>query len=186
MPNLDIYEPAEDSELLKNVVAGRARRKRVLDMGTGSGIQARAAQEAGALSVLAVDINPAAVAFVTKHHIPARVSNLFSHVTGTFDLIIFNPPYLPLDAREDSQSALATTGGEYGDEILLLFFRQAMRFLAPKGSILILVSSLTRRDRLSSLLKSKNLQKRCVARTRVFMEELEVWEVRRMHAKAKS
>ena len=52
-----IYEPAEDSYLLVEEVRKRARGKKVLDVGTGSGIQARAAYSAGAREVLAVDID---------------------------------------------------------------------------------------------------------------------------------
>ena len=65
-----IYEPAEDSFLLQKYVKKYAKGK-VLDMGTGSGIQAEAAKD-----VLAVDVNPECVEYVKKKGIRAIVSNL--------------------------------------------------------------------------------------------------------------
>ena len=57
---MDIYEPAEDSYLLQKYVKELAI-GRVLDMGTGSGIQAiTALKNLQVRLVLAVDINPEA------------------------------------------------------------------------------------------------------------------------------
>ncbi|MBR9703265.1 methyltransferase domain-containing protein, partial [Candidatus Woesearchaeota archaeon] len=64
-----IYEPEDDSFILESVVkkiVSAENPKFVLDLGTGSGIQALAASESGAKKVLAVDINPEAVACVNK------------------------------------------------------------------------------------------------------------------------
>ena len=88
-----LYEPREDSELLVKYVKKHARGV-VLDMGTGSGIQAIGAIEKGA-EVLAVDVNKEAVEHCEKKGINALQSDLFENVKGKFDLIIFNPPYLP-------------------------------------------------------------------------------------------
>ncbi len=58
---MDIYEPAEDSYLLQEVVREEVH-GRVLDVGTGSGIQAlSAAKSSRVREVVAVDINPDAV-----------------------------------------------------------------------------------------------------------------------------
>ncbi len=85
---------------------------RVLDMGTGSGSLAITAA-AKASSVLAVDINPDAVEAVLANaarngvadKVEARVSDVFSAVEGTFDLIIFNPPFQWFAARDVADSA---------------------------------------------------------------------------------
>jgi len=136
-----IYEPREDSFLLQKFVKQFAKGK-VLDVGTGSGIQALAALE-NTSDVLASDINPECVEFVKAKGVTAVVSDLFSNISSTFDLIIFNPPYLPLDEREDSASALSTTGGVKGSEVLERFLEQAKDFLNADGKILIVASSLT-------------------------------------------
>lgn len=136
-----IYEPREDSFLLQKYVKKYAKGK-VLDLGAGSGIQAITALEK-TKNVLAADIDPEAVKLLKKKGINAKVSNLFSNVKGKFDLIIFNPPYLPEDKREPKDSALATTGGKKGYEIIGRFLKQAKKFLKKEGKILMVFSSLT-------------------------------------------
>ncbi|MDP2907439.1 MAG: DUF2431 domain-containing protein [Nanoarchaeota archaeon] len=136
-----IYEPAEDSFLLQKYVKKYANGK-VLDIGAGSGIQALTALEK-TKDVIAVDINKEAVKLLKQKKITAKVSDLFSNVKGKFDLIIFNPPYLPKDEREPEDSALTTTGGKKGYEIIEKFLRQAKKFLKKEGKILLVVSSLT-------------------------------------------
>ena len=133
-----IYEPREDSFLLQKHVRNFAK-GRVLDIGTGSGIQALTALEK-TKDVLAVDINKEAVKYVNKKGITSIKSDLFEKVKGKFDLIIFNPPYLPADERADD---LALTGGKYGYEILERFFSAAKYYLKEDGKILIAFSSIT-------------------------------------------
>ena len=138
-----IYEPAEDSFLLKKQLKNIIKSKmKVLDMGTGSGIQALEAHALGA-EVLAADINPKCVEHVKKLGIEAIQSKLFENIKEKFDLIIFNPPYLPEEPREPKDSQLSTTGGKKGNEILVKFLEQAKPHLSEKGKILIVFSSLT-------------------------------------------
>ena len=172
-----IYEPAEDSWLLASQVKKYAQGKKVLDMGTGSGIQALTAKEAGASSVLAVDINRKALAEVQKKGISTQYSNLFTKVPQKFDLIMCNPPYLPADAQEDKESARATTGGKKGDEWILTFLTQAPKHLTKGGLMLLLLSSLTPRRKINALLKKQNLTKKVLIQQKLFMEQLEVWEI---------
>jgi len=136
-----IYEPAEDSFLLQKSVRKYVVGK-VLDMGTGTGFQAMAALE-NTEEVLAVDINPVAVEHCRKKGIDCIQSDLFENVKAKFDLIIFNPPYLPEDKREPEDSKLSTTGGKKGDEVLKRFLLEAKNHLNPDGNILVLISSLT-------------------------------------------
>jgi len=149
-----VYEPREDSELLAQVVRKLARGK-VLDVGTGSGIQALAALENAAVTeVTAVDINPLAVAQVEKLQNPklrVLLSDLFSAVKDEkFDTIICNPPYLP-NHDEDSDPAL--DGGTNGYEWSIRFLQEAQAHLMPTGKLLFLFSNLTNRDRIDLELK---------------------------------
>ncbi|MBI5798131.1 methyltransferase [Candidatus Woesearchaeota archaeon] len=164
-----IYEPREDSELLQRWVRKLVQGK-VLDMGTGSGIQALAALE-NTKDVLAVDVNPECVAFVQKKGVSALESDLFSHVPGKFDWIIFNPPYLPEDIDEPEDSKLATTGGLVGDEILTAFLVLAKEHLTEKGNILLVMSDLTGEP--EKLFKDYSWK--CLENEKLFFEELGVY-----------
>ena len=136
-----IYEPEEDSFLLAKYVKQYARGK-VLDMGCGSCILSEAALEK-TKNITAVDVNPGAVALAKKKGFNAVRSDLFEKVKGKYNLIIFNPPYLPEDENEDKESKLVTTGGKKGNEVLERFLKDAKEHLSLNGNVLIVVSSLT-------------------------------------------
>src|SRR5258705_8102919 len=89
------------SHLLGEAVLAEARAgERVLDMGTGSGVNGILAATRGA-RVVAVDVNPyaldAARANANRNGVADRVdgreSDVFAGVAGAFDPIVFDPPY---------------------------------------------------------------------------------------------
>lgn len=166
---LEIYEPREDSYLLAEQVKKYAK-GRVLDVGTGSGIQAVTAKEAGA-DVLATDINPEAVKVAKKLGIKAICCDLLEKVKGKFDLIIFNPPYLPADGRNDD---IRWSGGYEGIEVIMEFFKQAKNHLAENGKILFVFSSLSSQEKLKSFLRRLGFKLEILAWKRIFFEEIYV------------
>lgn len=181
---MEVYEPQEDSFLLEKYVKKYAL-GRVLDLGTGSGIQAiAAAQNKLVREVIAVDINPDAVKqfqdIITKNKykkIQVLVSDLFSNVEGKFDVIIFNPPYLPQD--KDIEDA-ALYGGKKGWELSERFFTQVSKFLAPKGKILFLFSSLTNKIKIDELISQHLLETEELVKERLpFFEELYVYLIQK-------
>jgi release factor glutamine methyltransferase len=174
-----IYQPSEDSFLLEGEVRKRAGGKKVLDVGTGLGIQARAALEVGAKQVLAVDIDSEVIRKLKGEKFQVRKSDLFSNVSGKFDLIVFNPPYLPHDEREDLESARATTGGKRGDELIVRFLNEVKNYLDENGAALLVVSSLTPLTRIRKVLMAKKLKEKVVATEKMFMETIEVLEIRK-------
>ncbi len=166
-----IYEPDEDSWLLEKYVKVYAK-GRVLDMGTGSGIQAEAALTK-TKDILAVDISKECVQFVAKKGIRTVCSDLFKKVKGKFDLIIFNPPYLPEDPKEDKESKRITTGGKEGFEILSRFLNDARKHLNKGGKILIVCSSLT--GNVEKSFKSCKYHAHLLEEKSLFFEKLKVF-----------
>lgn len=93
--------PRPETETLVEAALTRAHPgARVLDLGTGSGAIAIALARSQALDVLAVDASAAALEVARKNaaRLDAAVtfvtSDWFSGVTGLFDLIVANPPYV--------------------------------------------------------------------------------------------
>ncbi|MEW5896248.1 MAG: methyltransferase [Nanoarchaeota archaeon] len=204
---MDIYEPAEDSYLLQKFVRKYAS-GRVLDLGTGSGIQAlTAAGNSQVKEVIAADTNETAVAQLqekikknrlkkiktktkaetkikTKTKIKAKTrkikiikvikSNLFEKITGKFDTIIFNPPYLPQDSGiEDA----ALYGGKKGWELSEQFFARVSKYLSSEGIILFLFSSLTDKKKIEEIIFRNLLRFRQLGAEKIAFEELFVYEV---------
>jgi release factor glutamine methyltransferase len=145
-----VYSPREDCYLLKKWVSILSKGKKVLDMGTGSGIQAIAARAGGAARVLGVDKNKKAVELCKKNaeaagfaDIEFKHSDLFLEVNENFDLIIFNPPYLPSEEHLSISKDYDLVGGEKGNELSIEFLKKAIEYLKDKGCILLICSSLS-------------------------------------------
>ena len=145
-----IYPPGKDSFLLQKHIKDYAKGW-VLDLGTGSGILAREAK-IYTDDVLAADINKKALQKITD--IKTIHTDLFSSIKQKFDLIMFNPPYLPEDVREDKEGKVALCGGKEGYEIILKFLEQAIKHLNKDGKILLVFSSLTNKEKVEEKLKS--------------------------------
>ena len=140
-----IYTPAEDTHLLCSAAQREVRpADHVLEVGTGSGIIAAELSKLAA-SVVATDINPFAVAYAHAQGIDVIRTDLFAGLKGLFDLVVFNPPYLPTkaDERIDDWLEYALDGGESGRVVIGRFAGEVSRVLAPQGRILVLISSLT-------------------------------------------
>lgn len=179
---MPIYHPREDSELLRKYVKKFARGV-VLDMGTGSGIQAEtAAAKRSVKMVIAVDIDSEAVAYCERHasskKIIFQVSNLFSSLKREkFDTIIFNPPYLPEDKREEKEDAQMLAGGKKGYELLGRFLKEAGIFLKDKGNILIVFSSLTNKGMVDALIEQNGFIFEELEVQKMFMEQLYCYKI---------
>ncbi|MBT4376165.1 methyltransferase [archaeon] len=173
-----IYEPAEDSHLLSGVLEKEISslldlnsNLKVLEIGIGSGIQLRKLKEFGVKNISGVDINPEAVKKSKDLGLNVWESDLFSRVKEKYDLIIFNPPYLPKTENEDEESELITTGGNEGSEIINEFLKQAKEHLEKDGKIFLLISDLTKG------INWLNCKKRLIDEKKLFFEKLEVWEL---------
>jgi release factor glutamine methyltransferase len=104
------------SDLLGRAVIDEVRPgERVLDMGTGSGVNAILAARAGG-EVVGVDLNPAAVdaarANAERNGVAAvfAVSDMFSAVEGDFDLAVIDPPFRWFAPRDMAEATIADEG----------------------------------------------------------------------------
>ena len=132
--------------ILRSQAGGASR---ILDIGAGSGAIAVTLSLETGLPALATDISPAAVAVAACNaqmlgaHVDFAVCDLMSAVADrSMDLIVSNPPYVPLAQREslqrevrDWEPAVALFGGELGFEIYDRIIADAPRVLRPGGWI---------------------------------------------------
>jgi release factor glutamine methyltransferase len=167
-----VYFPREDSYLLAEVVKSLARGK-VLDLGTGSGIQGITAALKGC-DVTFADIDPKAVAAAKQNAkgngVTGRfvVSDLFARVEGRFDTIVFNPPYLP----SSKKIVASLDGGIKGRELIDRFLEGYKGHLEPNGVALLLESSLNGYE------KEVRVGAKVIKRAHYFFEDLVVLELR--------
>ncbi|HVA08115.1 MAG TPA: methyltransferase [Acidimicrobiales bacterium] len=122
------------------MLAGIAPGDRVLDMDTGSGVNAILAATRGA-HILAVDISAAADeaarANLARNSVSELVevkrSDIFSDVDGSFDWIVFDPAFRWFKPRSLMESVMA----DEGYQALTRFFRDARSHLLPNGRKLV-------------------------------------------------
>ena len=139
-----VYQPEADTFLLLEAARDEAKPgDRVLEIGTGSGRIAAALVRDH--DVVATDINPHAAFCARTAGLDVVRCDLFSGIRGRFDLILFNPPYLPTQPEEriDDWLEYALDGGATGRGTIARFAASVGGVLAPGGRILLLISSLT-------------------------------------------
>jgi release factor glutamine methyltransferase len=162
------------------------RGKRVADVGTGSGILALAAARAGAASVTAVDINPAAALTAAENarknglgdRFTAVCSNLLSGLApgALFDVILSSPPSFPGEPRDIADRSWHA-GPNYRD--IAPLFDQARDRLAPGGRVYLLVSSDSDLDLFSAMIVRARFRARLVAERSILIESLIIYELAR-------
>lgn len=147
----EVYEPHDDTFLLARAVKARVGAgTRFLEVGCGAGVIAMTAAREGA-EVTATDANPFAVelcqhnAKQNKLRITAVETDLLAGLEGPFDVVAFNPPYLPTDEddRVSGPLNLAFDGGLDGNVVVLRFAEQIAALAQRPGEILVIHSSLS-------------------------------------------
>jgi len=144
---MTVYSPSEDSFLLESALPDSLNGKTCLEIGTGSGYIAEKMLEKNAEKVVAVDINPEAVKEASERledfeKVEVFESDLFESVQGEFDVVVFNPPYLPGEASEIGDEEI-WSGGEEGGEVTERFLNQVKDYLSEDGEVFFIVSSLS-------------------------------------------
>jgi carbamoyltransferase len=138
MPKGDpVYPPSSDSLMLRDAIILAGAVPRVLDLCTGSGIQALQVA-ARAERVVAVDINPRAAALARFNarlngieKVDVRLGNLYAPIgTEQFDLVIANPPFV---ASPYARAPSYHSGGARGDRVLRRITAGLSAHLRPGG-----------------------------------------------------
>ncbi len=162
---LDVLDPRADTEALLELCLDHVAKDqalRILDLGTGSGILAVSlAAELALATVEAVDISDAAlkVAHINAEAlgVSGRCSlqrgNWFSGCTGTYDLVVSNPPYietaavagLPPDVR-NFDPLLALDGGGDGLAAYRVIAREGSSYLSGEGKVAVEIGAGQRAD----------------------------------------
>ncbi len=142
----------ETEELVCEAVKHISENSRVLDLCTGSGCIAIAVAVKTGAHVVASDISEEALKLAQSNAVKNKVddkiefvhSDMFEGITGTFGVIISNPPYIPtadisgLDREvKDHEPALALDGGEDGLDFYRIIAEKAGEYLAPGGRIFL-------------------------------------------------
>ncbi|MCF7866640.1 methyltransferase [Candidatus Woesearchaeota archaeon] len=186
-----MYEPAEDSYLLKETIQEHFKQRAelceqntqfsTLDMGTGSGILANQLAEL-CEQVIAVEINQETINEI-KNKLNKKIkliqSNLFEKIPKQkFDLITFNPPYLPKgDYPEDEE----LTSGKTGLNTTIEFLKQAKEYLTKNGTILFIASSLAKLDLLEKTMKELKYEFKQIKKKHISFEDIIVYEAKINH-----
>ncbi len=150
---------------------------RVLDMGTGCGVNAILAASRSA-DVLGVDVNPHAVAAAAANaerngvadRTTFRESDVFAAVDGTFDLMIFDPPFRWFAPRDLLEASIA----DENYRALTRFLEQAGEHLAPDGRILMFFGTSGDLDHLYRTAEENGFTREVVASRDLVREDLTV------------
>ena len=149
-----VFVPRPETELLAGWAIEAARAADgtpvVVDLCTGSGAIARAVvDEVPEADVHAVELDPAAHAWAERNLAGTGVdlrhgdmSTAFEDLVGTVDVVVCNPPYIPLEAWEsvavearDHDPHLALFSGQDGLDAMRVLERRAARLLRPGGVV---------------------------------------------------
>jgi release factor glutamine methyltransferase len=124
----------------------------VVELGTGSGAIAKSiATELTGTRVYAVEVSEEAAAYAMRNLVDTTVelhvedmSGALPQLNGTVDLVIANPPYIPLDAFEsvvpevrDHDPLLALFSGDDGLDAIKVVVAEAARLLRPTGLLCV-------------------------------------------------
>lgn len=148
-----VFVPRPETELLAGWAIEQASALSapvVVDLCTGSGAIAKAvADELPEADVHAVELDEQAYAWAGRNLAGTGVdlrqgdmATAFDDLTGTVDVVVCNPPYIPLEAWEsvaaearDHDPHLALFSGQDGLDAMRVLERRAARLLRPGGVV---------------------------------------------------
>jgi len=199
-PFEDVYSPSDDSYLILDFIRSNISQdifdgipikgiKNILDLGTGTGIVAIFLEllNLSLSQIYASDILQNAIKCAQmnekRNNIENKIkylhSNLFesfpNHLRHSFDIIIFNPPYLPSIERIEKKSSDHTwDGGIDGLKVLSQFFSQVKDYLNLRkpSYIYYICSSKTNLGELYKFIKEKGFKNKVLMNRHIFFEDI--------------
>ena len=181
----EVYPPSDDSFLLIDSLhhlfeeiypVERRKELSVIELGTGTGIAGIFLLRTGVNHLLMTDISGKALKCarlnLKQNGVDANLicTSLFNGIKTKFDLVVFNPPYLPEEEREpDDLFTKALRGGREGYEIIQQFLNQLPFFLKKGGKAVIVLSSFNPVERLK---KESRFSWRLLGKKHFFFERI--------------
>lgn len=190
-----VYEPSEDSYLLIDAletdleILRRMRPVICLEIGSGSGVVitalAMALRKHCDAHFIAIDINPDACRATKKTSLFNSVDvdvvqmNLLDCIRTrcTFDVVLFNPPYVVTDYEEvlDDRLLFKTwAGGKNGRQVMERVFTKIPEILSDAGFFYLVVIKENDPEYVISAFESLNMSGKVVYERKVWGEHLYV------------
>lgn len=178
----NVYDPAEDSYLLADAALDYVKDgMSVLEIGAGTGFVSAVIKANRDIRLLATEISPFAALCARSNGIDVIRTDMFAGLKARwqFDIIIFNPPYLPTSEEEKVPGWLnyAFDGGTDGRREINRFIRQAGSYLKKSGIILLLISSLSGTEPVARQLREEGFEALEVAAVKCSFEKLIVLKI---------
>lgn len=176
IPNeADVYLPSEDTATLARVLRSY-RGERCLEIGFGSGavLQSLVPRFGLVVGTDILSVSQAIEANGGAETVLADRATCFR--PETFDLVAFNPPYLPSEGVEDR----TVDGGRGGLQVPFMFLEEALRVVKQRGVIVLLLSDEANLDDFRRRCEEMGLRVQEKEREGLFFENLFVFEVSRM------
>lgn len=175
----NVYEPAEDTFLLTESAFNYLKDgMNILEIGTGTGFVSAVLKNNFEVNIVTTEINPDAAQCARSNDVEVIRTNMFDGLKPIqyFDLILFNPPYLPTsdDEKVPGWMNYAYDGGIDGCDAIRNFLDNVCNYLKPDGSIMLLVSSFSGIDYIKKVMESYGFEVYPISRERYFFEELAV------------
>ncbi|KUM27019.1 methyltransferase [Mesorhizobium loti] len=140
--------------------------KSILEVGCGFGLPGLYLAKHGALSLVACDINPKAVANTLENaarngieNVTAIESDIFSNISASqkFDLIFWNHPAIFAPDHYEYRDNLERAAIDPGYGLLGRFLAEGPQFLTESGCILLGFANNARDDLFSEFIRANNL-----------------------------
>ncbi len=178
-----VYEPAEDTYMVIDNLHIIKKQSKILDLGSGSGALGIMAYPY-AKRIISIDFSPFAVENTKwnfKKNNMYQKSNVIQAnyleklpINYKFDVILFNPPYLP-DSNEDTQDKWLRKSWAIGkgiDAINGAFKQNIQYIIKPNGFVLMISSSITQLDKVFSIIERYRFKARIIDKKSYFLEKL--------------